>query len=343
MSELRPIVLGIGHGLKDSLLGMTVLLRLNSILEEKQTEDQFKTDTQSSRRTRLRGRQNDLDKKADRSAGARDIYSKMLQCCMLNGGIFWMSIFLFENYILPGLQFFTHFIFNTLVGSAPHQGLWLWRWMGPLLSYLFGALWVLPLFWLSKPLNSLWYQEIADSAYRNTRGRPLGFLASFKKESVSSHISKTVADFFFSFLLQVLFLVQAMVVGFLPIVGPVVSLAHMCLLYSLYSFEYKWVNMGWPAPKRLTYMECNWPYFVGFGLPLAVLTSLAPSIIISGCVFAILFPLFIISGNQANVVETNQVPIRLFYVVVRLTNKILMGKSVPSRSQSASPDSTVGT
>lgn len=66
MSELRPIVLGIGHGLKDSLLGTTVLLRLNSILEEKQTEDQFKTDTQSSRRTRLRGRQNDLDKKADR-------------------------------------------------------------------------------------------------------------------------------------------------------------------------------------------------------------------------------------------------------------------------------------
>ena len=37
---------------------------------------------------------------------------------------------------------------------------------------------------------------------------------------------------------------------------------------------------GWPAPKRLTYMECNWPYFVGFGLPLAVLTSLAPSTII---------------------------------------------------------------
>ena len=40
------------------------------------------------------------------------------------------------------------------------------------------------------------------------------------------------------------FLFQAMVVSFLPILGPVISLGHMCLLYSLYTFEYKWVNMG---------------------------------------------------------------------------------------------------
>lgn len=101
------------------------------------------------------------------------------------------------------------------------------------------------------------------------------------------------------------FVLQAMVVGFLPILGPVISLGHMCLLYSLYTFEYKWVNMGelhfvtlftltpnrvnclflyyfigWTAPKRLMYMESNWPYFVGFGFPLAILTSLAPSFII---------------------------------------------------------------
>lgn len=38
-----------------------------------------------------------------RSAGARDIYSKMLQCCMLNGGIFWVSnaaFTEFNNWIL---------------------------------------------------------------------------------------------------------------------------------------------------------------------------------------------------------------------------------------------------
>ena len=37
---------------------------------------------------------------------------------------------------------------------------------------------------------------------------------------------------------------QAMMASFLPIVGPVVGLVHMCLLYSLYTFEYKWINMG---------------------------------------------------------------------------------------------------
>ena len=40
------------------------------------------------------------------------------------------------------------------------------------------------------------------------------------------------------------------------------------------------VLIGWTAPKRLSYVESNWPYFVGFGLPMAALTSLAPTFII---------------------------------------------------------------
>ena len=52
------------------------------------------------------------------------------------------------------------FILAVLSGNKPPHGLWLWWWMGPFLSYLFSALWVLPLYWLSKPLNSLWYQVI---------------------------------------------------------------------------------------------------------------------------------------------------------------------------------------
>ncbi|XP_015766426.1 PREDICTED: etoposide-induced protein 2.4 homolog [Acropora digitifera] len=273
MSDFRAIVLGFVCGFKDSVVGMTALLRLRSILEENQMEKQ-KMDMYSSRRIRDRRQ---ADRKAKSSVCMKEILSKILQCCVLNGGIFWMSIFLFENYIIPGLQICTQLIFNILSGAAPHQSLWLWRWMGPFLSYLFSALWVLPLYWLSKPLNSLYYQEIADSAYRNVRGRPLAFLTTFSNERwglYNDNIELKKKNWFLCFVFQ------AMLVSFIPVVGPTLGFCHMCLLYSLYTFEYKWVNMGWTAPKRLSYVESNWPYFVGFGLPMAALTSLAPTFII---------------------------------------------------------------
>lgn len=70
-----------------------------------------------------------------------------------------------------------------------------------------------------------------------------------------------------------------MVVRQFPIdyVGSFLCFGHICLLYSLYSFEYKWCNMGWELHKRLTYIENNWPYFFGFGVPLAILTQIPDS------------------------------------------------------------------
>jgi etoposide-induced 2.4 mRNA len=64
--------------------------------------------------------------------------------------------------------------------------------------------------------------------------------------------------------------------------------------------------------------------FSGFGLPLAVITSWPSSLVVSGCVFSIFFPLFIVSGNQAQVVTCDkQIEFRIFHPTVVISNAIL--------------------
>ncbi|CAD1470917.1 unnamed protein product, partial [Heterotrigona itama] len=196
------------------------------------------------------------------------VLKRTIQCCALNGGVFWASILIFECGLLP----FFKYLLTIIFGHSPGMGMTVWSWMKPFLSLTFGTVWVLPLFVLSRIVNSLWFQDIADSAYRYRQGRPL----------LLSSVSKLVADTLFSILVQALFLGQGMLVSRipLPLVGDILALIHMCLLYALYAFEYKWFNMGWELHRRLSFIENNWPYFVGFGLPLAVLTQMPSSYVI---------------------------------------------------------------
>ena len=246
-------------------------------------------------------------------------------------GIFWMSIIVFNFVLLPSLEFLTHVIVG---GSTTHSAVW--GLVGPLLSWTFSALWILPLFVLSKVVNSLWFQDIADQAYKRSRGRPQTFPS----------LGKALADILFSLLLQSFFLIQGMLASLLPLpgIGYFVSTVHMCLLYSLYAFEYSWYNRGWEVHKRLAYIESGWPYFVGFGFPLALLTAMPSSYIISGCVFSILFPLFIISANEADTsCATFEYPLKLFGLVIQMSNAVFRHSLTKSTRAGGQPSSTKGT
>lgn len=196
------------------------------------------------------------------------------------------------------------------------------------LQTTFDSLWVLPLFLLSRLVNALWFQDIGNLAYKYSIGRP---------KPIPS-LSTFIADNLFSFIIQALFLVQATMLSLTPLPAPLpdaLYIFHMCLLYSLYSFEYKWVQMGWPLHQRLQYLESNWPYFLGFGLPLSVITYCPNDFFISGSVFAIVFPLFIIAGNEA---EVSTVPVKkmtIFRLVVKMSNSLFMGSG--SRAASGAP------
>ena len=187
--------------------------------------------------------------------------------------------------------------------------------------------------------------------------------------------SVSIADTVFTIVVEIIFLVQGKLFSMcVPIngVSKLINVFHMCLLNALYCFEYKWYNQGLELHKRLSSIETHWPYFLGnidffffvkskknmkisflqsnstaqnntlifspnlgFGLPLAIITSYPESQVVSGCVFSILFPLFLISGNQAQVVVTYQdVTMRIFNPTIALSNLIF------SRTLAPSPNAT---
>ncbi|KAI8422546.1 hypothetical protein MSG28_006348 [Choristoneura fumiferana] len=297
MESVTNFSISLIKGFIDSLRGVTVLLYLDKEINERALSRSPHKDTDSKQK-----------QKAPKIQQESKVLTRVLQSCILNGFIFLLSILVFEYVLLPSVKYLVTIVFGHNPGVAHN----VWGWMQPFLSMTFRMIWVLPLFLLSKLVNSLWFQDIADSAYRHRRGRP----------QFMSSVSKIIADSLFSLLVQALFLVQSMLVSMLPItyIGELLCLVHMCLLYSLYSFEYKWFNMGWELHKRLTFIETNWPYFLGFGLPLAVLTQIPQSYIISGCVFSIFFPVFILSGNEATPVIGSEYPLRLFSPVVAISN-----------------------
>ncbi|CAG9785418.1 unnamed protein product [Diatraea saccharalis] len=296
MESIKTFSVSLIKGFIDSLRGVTVLLYLDKEINERALRSSPLIDVDTKQKKQTKPKQESK------------VLTRVLQSCILNGFIFLLSILVFEYALLPAVKYLVIIVFGHNPGVAHN----VWAWMQPFLLMTFRMIWVLPLFLLSKLVNSLWFQDIADSAYRHRRGRP----------QFMSSVSKIIADSLFSLLVQALFLAQSILVSMLPItyVGDLLCLVHMCLLYALYSFEYKWFNMGWELHKRLTFIETNWPYFLGFGLPLAVLTQIPQSYIISGCVFSIFFPVFILSGNEASPVAGCEYPLRLFSPVVAISN-----------------------
>ncbi|XP_065579192.1 etoposide-induced protein 2.4 homolog isoform X2 [Artemia franciscana] len=291
------------HGILDSLKGGVLLFVLDRQIE-----------------SRI------LAKKHTRSYshkyGKPHILKSTLMTCLLNGGVFWLSRILFYYILLPTIQQLT----SAMLSSS--QADTVSGYINPILSLVFSALWVVPIFFLSRLLNCLWFQDIADASYHVRQGNP----------KVIPNFSRWTADFLLSILTQALFLIQALLIAKLPIkgVGWLASQLHMSFLYALYSFEYRWFNIGWELPRRLGHIENNWPYYTGFGLPLTILTTLPESYFDRGCLFSILFPIFIISANEARpIANKSSIQLNLFAPVVSITD--LFFKKTLGRELSKKP------
>ena len=79
------------------------------------------------------------------------IRSKLLECFLLNGLVFLLSLMLFDWLVVPVVLFI----------APSHTS----HWLSLVLQTLFRLLWVLPLYLISRLLNVFWFQEIADMVY----------------------------------------------------------------------------------------------------------------------------------------------------------------------------------
>ncbi|XP_076040176.1 EI24 domain-containing protein tank isoform X2 [Oratosquilla oratoria] len=308
------LLYGILRGIKDSLRGFYLILNYDN--EVRRTDKPRQTPTRELTTLGKRRAAQQVAEKKQKQASHREqklsesepgVLKRFIECCTLNGVVFIISLLIFDYLVLPTLEWILWAVLQESGGSV-------WSYARPALSTLFSLLWALPLFIISRIINAIWFQDIADSAYRQKQGRPM----------LMPGTSKPIADMFFSIVIELFFLIQANMLMFLPIVGVgyCLSVVHMALLNALYAFEYKWFNMGWELHKRLSFIEEHWPYFMGFGLPLAIITMYPASTYISGGLFSVLFPIFIISANEAEPVMNTSPKLPWFAMVVKFNNRI---------------------
>jgi etoposide-induced 2.4 mRNA len=191
-----------------------------------------------------------------------------------------------------------------------------------ILTYTFNFLWLIPAFIISKFVNSYWFRDIADGVFKK--------LMKNKRSLPALQFSRAISDVLFSITMQIFFLIQSTIIILIPIPVLATVIGHMCLclLYSFYAFEYAWIYANLTVKQRVERIESYWPYFLGFGLPLTIIsTQLFKSIIVNECIFSILFPFAIVAATSVKLPERiksegNIIQLNIFAICIRITSRV---------------------
>lgn len=254
---------------------------------------------------------------------------KVLKCifwCSTLSILIYTSIFAFYSLILPCLKS-AILRLTAFMPQVSDEFSQVWHRVEVVLSTTFNLLWLLPLFIVSKIVCSLWFGEVAENCYFITYG----------KAATPAKISTFIADLLFSVLVQLIFLIQCSIVAQFPVKGMniVLEVLHCSLIHSWYAFEYKWLNFGWDIRKRLIQLHTFWPYYVGFGLPMHLVTTQLvlwlsdyKQGILSGCLFSTAFPLLIIaaisSSRELTLDADSTIVLRIFEPSVSVTDWLMV-------------------
>ncbi len=161
-------------------------------------------------------------------------------------------------------------------------------------SWVYHLLWIYPVYALSSLLSMVWHQSVANATYKllnpsrkKNNPRPAKALFSMLEQAIYNQ------------LLTLMLYVQMFLVSFVPLAGSTLSFLHLCLLYSLSSFAYKWEFQNIQLEKRVHDFESNWAYYAGFGMPLALVTVQFPWLVSCG-LYTLTAPIYIILAILAS-------------------------------------------
>jgi etoposide-induced 2.4 mRNA len=139
---------------------------------------------------------------------------------------------------MPTLHFFlgkTFFISSNQRNNNEivMQSSFLTNLLDTIIALTYQLFWVYPIFLLSFVLNAVWYQEIADRAYRLQFGQPVNSTSQL----TYGRMLRLVADEIYRAILFMNYLIFATIIYILPIIGPIISFMYFCWIYAYYSFE----------------------------------------------------------------------------------------------------------
>ena len=237
------------------------------------------------------------------------------RCVILNGVIITLGMFLFGHFVRPLIQYMYGSLYVAMISGDVDK---FSSSLVQTVDVTFDVLWIVPLYWISKPINSLWFQEIADFLFKKT---DTSRNHAAKKDNTPSGL---IADFLFSVLVESIFLLQATFALSFPYIGYALCVFLLSVLYALYAFEYKWFGQGISIQERIHRVEKNWPYYCGFGISLCLLTLYPLSATISAAIFSLFFPVMIIGAHTTKaVLPSDHIPqIPLFILALRIATYV---------------------
>ncbi|KAL1919010.1 uncharacterized protein VTP21DRAFT_2391 [Calcarisporiella thermophila] len=225
--------------------------------------------------------------------GSKTIQTAFFKCVVLNGILFLGSMVLFNALLDPATDILANFM-KRQDGTLPES-------IRNGMTIVYHVFWLYPLYLTSLMVNSIWYQQISNRAYRMITGKaPI---------TQQDRMTKNVATNIYRGLIYIFYLSFATIIFSAPIVGPLVSFLLFCWFCAFYSFEFRWVNQGWNIDQCMDYFEEHWAYMAGFGFP-PTLVSFFFSQLVNAGIFALVFPLYVIMATRATALPRHSQQIR---------------------------------